>query len=109
MKDVGLVGVPFSGKSTLFTALTRSGAAGGRSKQAVVEVPDRRVEHLGEIERSRKLVYAQVRFVDVPGGTSAQAIAALRETDALCVVLRAFGPEADPARELETVRQDLIL
>jgi len=67
------------------------------------------VEHLGEIERSRKLVHAQVRFVDVPGGTSAQAIATLRETDALCVVIRAFGPDADPARELETVRQDLIL
>src|SRR2546429_5735727 len=109
MKDVGLVGVPFSGKSTLFTALTRTGAAGGRSNQAVVEVPDRRVERLGEIERSRKLVHAQVRFVDVPGGTSAQAIAALRESDALCVVLRAFGPVADPARELESVRQDLIL
>jgi ribosome-binding ATPase len=109
MKDVGLVGVPFSGKSTLFTALTRTGAVGGRSNQAVVEVPDRRVERLGDIERSRKLVHAQVRFVDVPGGTSAHAIATLRETDALCVVLRAFGPEADPAGELETVRQDLIL
>jgi len=74
-----------------------------------VEVPDARVERLGKIERSGKLVHAQVRFVDVPGGTSAQAIAALRESDALCVVLRAFGAAPDPARELETVRQDLIL
>jgi ribosome-binding ATPase YchF (GTP1/OBG family) len=109
VKDIGLVGVPGSGKSTLFTALTRTGAAGGRANQAVVEVPDARVERLGEIERSRKLVHAQVRFVDVPGGTSAQAIAALRESDALCVVLRAFGADADPARQLESVRQDLIL
>jgi len=109
LKDVGLVGVPYSGKSTLFTALTRTGAAGGRANQAVVEVPDQRVETLGELERSRKLVHAQVRFVDVPGGTSAQSLAALRETDALCVVLRAFGPDADPVRELDEVRAELIL
>src|SRR5207302_8463608 len=42
-------------------------------------------------------------------GTSAQSLAALRETDALCVVLRAFGPDADPARELEEIRTELIL
>src|SRR5205823_2853993 len=109
LKDVGLVGLPYSGKSTLFTALTRAGASGGRSNQAVVEVPDPRVEALGELERSRKLVHAQIRFADVPGGTSAQSLAALRETDALCVVLRAFGPDADPARELEEIRTELIL
>ena len=109
MKDVGLVGVPYSGKSTLFTALTRTGAAGGRSNQAVVEVPDPRVETLGELEGSRKLVHAQVRFVDVPGGTTGQSLATLRETDALCVVLRAFGPDTDPARELEDVTTELIL
>src|SRR5205809_49205 len=101
MKSVGLVGLPFSGKSTLFTALTRTGAVGGRANQAVVEVPDPRVEALGELERSAKLVHAQVRFVDVPGGTTAQGLARLREMDALRVVLRAFGPDADPARELE--------
>jgi ribosome-binding ATPase YchF (GTP1/OBG family) len=61
------------------------------------------------MERSKKLVHAQVRFVDVPGGTSAQAIAALREADALCVVLRAFGADANPAKELEEVRAELIL
>jgi GTP-binding protein YchF len=109
MKDIGLVGVPFSGKSTLFTALTRSGAAGGRANQAVVEVPDARVETLAELERSKKLVHAQVRFVDVPGGTSAQSLAALREADALALVLRAFGADADPAHELDDIRAELIL
>src|SRR5712691_6501644 len=101
MKEVGLVGVPYSGKSTLFTALTRTGAAGGRANQAVVPVPDPRLAVLAGLERSRKVVAAQVRFVDVPGGTSAQALAALRQPDALCVVVRAFGAsEQDPARDL---------
>ncbi|HEX9122116.1 MAG TPA: DUF933 domain-containing protein [Actinomycetota bacterium] len=110
MKDVGLVGVPFSGKSTLFTALTRAGSHGGQANQAVVSVPDPRVEVLTQMERSRKTVHAQVRFVDVPGGSSsAQGIARLRETDALCVVIRCFGPDAKPASELAEVTADLLL
>src|SRR5690348_4505908 len=100
MKDVGLDGVPYSGKSRLFTALTRTGAAGGRANQAVVSVPDARFGTLATLERSRKVVAAQVRFVDVPGGATAQGLAALREVDALCVVVRAFGPAADPPGEL---------
>ncbi|MEX0989927.1 MAG: DUF933 domain-containing protein [Actinomycetota bacterium] len=110
MKDIGLVGVPFSGKSTLFTALTRAGAAGGRANQAVVPVPDPRLAVLTEIESSKKTVAAQVRFVDVPGGiSSSQGIAALREVDALAVVLRCFGTDADPAAELDKVRAELLL
>ena len=54
-------------------------------------------------------MYAQVRFVDVPGALSAQGLAQLREADALAVVLRAFGPDADPARDLVAVREELIL
>ena len=96
MKDVGLVGVPYSGKSTLFTALTRAGSHGGQANVAVVSVPDARLQVLTEMERSAKTVAAQVRFVDVPGGvSSAQGIARLREVDALAVVLRCFGADAD--------------
>lgn len=110
MKDIGLVGVPYSGKSTLFTALTRHGAAGGRANQAVVPVPDPRLEVLARLEGSARTVPAQVRFVDVPGGTSsAQGIAQLRQVHALCIVLRAFGPDADPPRELAEVRADLLV
>jgi hypothetical protein len=110
MKDIGLIGVPFSGKSTLFTALTRAGSHGGQANQAVVAVPDPRVEVLAGIERSKKAVHAQVRFVDVPGGTSsAHGIGSLREADALAIVVRFFGPDAKPAAELEEVRADLIL
>jgi len=109
MKSIGLVGVPYSGKSTLFTALTRTGAAGGRANQAVVQVPDPRPAELARLEDSKKIVQAQVRFVDVPGGATAQGLAALREVDALCVVVRAFGPGAEPGKELAEVTADLLL
>ena len=110
MKDIGLVGVPFSGKSTLFTALTRSGSHGGQANVAVVPVPDHRLAVLTDMERSKKTVAAQVRFVDVPGGvSSAQGVAKLREVEALAVVIRSFGADADPVEELTTVRGDLLL
>ena len=110
MKDIGLVGRPFSGKSTLFTALTRTGGHGGQANHAIVPVPDPRVEVLTELERSAKTVHAQVGFVDVPGGTaSAQGIAKLRETDALAIVVRCFGPDARPEGELADVLADLLL
>jgi ribosome-binding ATPase len=110
MKDIGLVGVPFSGTSTLFTAVTHAGFHGGQANLAVVPVPDRRVDVLTEIERSAKTVHAQVRFVDVPGGvSSAQGLARLREADALAIVVRCFGPNAAPASDLAEVRADLLL
>jgi GTP-binding protein YchF len=110
VRDVGLVGVPYSGKSTLFTALTRAGSHGGQANVAVVSVPDARLEVLTDMERSAKTVAAQVRFVDVPGGvSSAQGIAKLREVDALAVVLRCFGADATPLDELESVRAELLL
>jgi ribosome-binding ATPase len=110
MRDIGLVGVPFSGKSTLFTALTRAGSHGGQASVAVVPVPDPRLRVLTEMERSKKTVPAQVRFVDVPGGTSsAQGLAKLRESDALAVVVRCFGADPSPARELADVRSELLL
>lgn len=109
MKDVGLVGVPYSGKTTLFTALTRAGTAGGRSNQAVVDVPDPRLQVLADLEKSKKIVPAKVRFVDVPGGLTAQGIAEFRQTDALCIVVRAFGEDADPSKELGSVEAELVL
>jgi GTP-binding protein YchF len=104
------VGVPFSGKSTLFTALTHAGSHGGQANVAVVPVPDPRLQVLTDLERSQKTVHAQVRFVDVPGGTSsAQGIAKLREADALAIVVRCFGADPTPAAELADVRADLLL
>jgi ribosome-binding ATPase len=110
MKDIGLVGVPFSGTTTLFTAVTHAGSHGGQANLAVVPVPDPRVDVLTRLERSAKTVHAQVRFVDVPGGVaSAQGLARLREADALAIVVRCFGPNAAPASDLATVRADLLL
>jgi GTP-binding protein YchF len=103
MKDIGIVGLPQSGKTTLFNALTRAGApaggAAGKASVAAVPVPDPRVDVLAELERSRKRVFAQARFVDVAGlsvgaaggGLGAQGLGALREADALAMVLAAFG------------------
>jgi GTP-binding protein YchF len=110
MRDIGLVGVPFSGKSTLFTALTRAGSHGGQANVAVVPVPDPRLAVLTEMERSKKTVPAQVRFVDVPGGvSSAQGLAKLREADALAVVVRCFGADRRQTEELTDVRSELLL
>ena len=110
MKDIGLVGAGFSGKSTLFTALTHAGSHGGQANVAVVPVPDPRLQVLTDLERSKKTVAAQVRFVDVPGGlSSAQSVAKLREVESLAVVVRCFGTDASPAAEVADVRADLLL
>lgn len=101
--------MPYSGKTTLFTAMTQSGSVGGRSNQAVVAVPDVRIGVLAKLERSSKVVAAKVRFVDVPGGLTAQGIAEYRQTDALCVVVGAFSPEADPKAELAALEAELLL
>lgn len=109
MKDIGIVGMPYSGKTTLFTALTRAGSVGGRANQAVVDVPDNRLGVLAELERSKKIVHARVRFVDVPGGLTAQGIGEYRQTDALCIVVRAFGGDVDPKVELASLEAELLL
>ena len=119
MKDVGIVGLSQSGKTTLFNALTRAGApaggAAGKANVAAVPVPDRRVDVLTQLERSRKTVYVQVRFVDVVatagprgGGLSAQGLGALREVDALAMVLAAFGG-SDPVAAASDLNLELTV
>ncbi len=110
MKDVAIVGLPFSGKSTVWEAVSRGHAqAGGRKANlAVVSVPDPRVDALAGTEGSKKLTYSQVRLVDT-AGLDAQSLHAAREADALAVVLRAFGDDPDPARDLLTFRAELAV
>jgi GTP-binding protein YchF len=64
---------------------------------------------LTKLESSKKTVAAKVRFVDVPGGLTAQGIAEFRQTDALAIVVRNFGPEATPAVDLSSVQAELLL
>jgi len=120
VKSVGIVGLPGAGTSTLFTALTHmQGAAGSRTHQAVVPVPDERVDVLGRLHESRKLVYTQLRFVEVSGmvrrgargagSLPAELLGHLREADALLLVARGFGPDADPASELADLGLELTL
>ena len=120
MKSVGIVGLPGAGVSTLFTALTHlEGTAGSRTHQAVVPVPDERVDVLGRLHASKKLVYTQLRFVEVSGmvrrgargagSLAAELLGHLREADALLLVARGFGPDADPAGELADLSLELTL
>jgi GTP-binding protein YchF len=108
VKQVGITGATYSGKTTFFDALTHSGSAGAKANVAVVPVPDERVDELARLHASKKRVYAQLKFLD-PAGSSAQVLGALREADALAIVVRAYGADADPAAELSDVALELAL
>jgi ribosome-binding ATPase YchF (GTP1/OBG family) len=69
-------------------------------------VPDERLERIAEIYESAKITRAQVRLLDI-AGLDQRALGEARAADALAVVLRAFGPDADPARDLDLFRTEL--
>jgi GTP-binding protein YchF len=119
----GLVGYAQSGKTTLFNALTglHKGPAAGRGQVnlGAIKVPDPRIDALSAIFEPRKTTYAEMRFVDVPGpagkgsGLDGDALRALAEVDAFCLVVRGFpgvdGTPADPDRELRDFDAELVL
>jgi GTP-binding protein YchF len=118
MKNVGVAGLPGAGSSTIFTALTSlEGAAPGKSNQAVVPVPDERVDMLTTLHSSKKSVYATLRFVETSGmvrkgargagSLSAELLGHLRASDALLLVARAFGG-ADPATDVADLTVELV-
>ncbi|RJQ04926.1 MAG: redox-regulated ATPase YchF [Bacillota bacterium] len=127
MLTCGLVGLPGSGKSTLFALLTGlhdvpppGGSVEGRR---VAVVPDRRLDLLAEHFRPKKTTHVQLEFVDIPGlmpgerSRTVHFLDAVRATDALVLVLRGFahgpggpgGQGADPLVELDTLEAELIL
>jgi GTP-binding protein YchF len=126
---VGIVGFAGAGKTTVFNTLTGLHAEvgyGSREKAnlGIIKVPDARIDRLGELYAPKKLVYAEVSFVDVAGpegersggeqGLDPRIVQHMRETDALVHVVRAFenpmlASAADPARDIRGFEEELLL
>jgi ribosome-binding ATPase YchF (GTP1/OBG family) len=107
--EVGIVGLPSSGKTTLFRALTRAETHGsGKEHVGMAQIPDERLDRLAETVGARKVTPAAVRVVDVPG-TGPQLLGNLRQVDALLVVLDGFSGTRVPADDLETLKLELLV
>jgi hypothetical protein len=107
--EVGVVGLPGSGKTALFTALTKaSGGEYGKTNVGMAPIADERLDALAQVVSARKVTPATIRVQDV-AGSGAALLGNLRQVDALLVVLRGFGPDADTDRDLETFRLELLV
>jgi ribosome-binding ATPase YchF (GTP1/OBG family) len=107
--EVGIVGLPASGKTTLFTALTKAGGGEyGKTNVGMAQIADERLDALARVVPAKKVTPAAIRVQDVPG-TGPALLGALRQVDALLVVLDGFSPEADPERDLENLKLELLV
>ncbi|MEN6571172.1 MAG: redox-regulated ATPase YchF [Anaerolineaceae bacterium] len=128
---LGIIGLPQTGKTTLFNALTRgtqpTGAASGKMEMhtAVVDVPDQRVDVLSGMFKPKKTIYAKVTYVDIAGldgsaskgGISGNLLNQLAQMDGFIHVVRAFEDEnvphvretIDPLRDIQAMDSELVL
>ncbi|MGY1637967.1 redox-regulated ATPase YchF [Geodermatophilus sp. SYSU D00742] len=130
---IGIVGLPNVGKSTLFNALTKNDVLAANYPFATIEpnvgvvgVPDPRLQKLAELFGSQKVIPATVSFVDIAGivrgasegaGLGNKFLANIRESDAICQVIRVFTDpdvvhvegKVDPADDIETINTELVL
>jgi hypothetical protein len=107
--EVGIVGLPGAGKTTLFTALTKAGGGEyGKTNVGVAQVTDDRLDALARVVSAKKVTPAAIRVQDVPA-TGPALLGVLRQVDALLVVLDGFSPVADPGDDLENLGLELLV
>jgi ribosome-binding ATPase len=107
--EVGIVGLPGSGKTALFSALTRSEAGvTGKEHVGVASIADDRLAQVAAVERSPKVTPASFRVVDIPG-TGAQLLGTLRQVDALLAVVDGWSGTHDPTDDLATLELELLV
>jgi len=132
--EIGIVGLPNVGKSTLFNAMLKSELAEAANfafttidpNVGIVEVPDERLEKLAEVEKSDRVVPATVKFIDIAGiiagahkgeGLGNKFLAHIREVDAIAMVVRTFenkdvmhvSGDINPKSDIETIMTELVL